>query len=481
MFLVCIVLVGAWAYLAAPSGEKCRAMWLFGLGLVAALIKIGLFQLTPQWRVIQPDTVSYNLNARAIALHWQGEAVSPLEYKLKGLTGLYEHSEETSRLCATSSSPLCLTFRDWYGDASQETEPPLWRAEHAFSVAHVIGSTDYLYTYYIALWFWLTDVTDSVVIFSNAIWAGFFPVAAFGIALALGASRKVALAAGGLALIDPSAGAVAAWLLKDTLICFVAMSFVYMALRVIREGWKWVPWLVFWAALLSIGRYGAFIGGLCASGAIAVYFIGRRQAQSASMLAVYMLAALFLSGIFFQSLYSGNELNAESILASVEKNAHKISIYSDKVRMGTDDTRDGLISQLKAAPTADVLLVFVKSAVHTLFAPYPWVAIYPGLVGTPSELYYPGVVLWVICLPGIFWAIWQGVRPARFNPVFGWLLLFLFSQFMAYTLAFGEWSTRQRVFALPAFFALAAIGGSDLRNRWRDFRKLKPMLVGKTT
>lgn len=92
---------------------------------------------------------------------------------------------------------------------------------------------------------------------------------------------------------------------------------------------------------------------------------------------------------------------------------------------------------------------------------YPWVILTDGLqFQSGIELYYLGVVLWIVCLPGIFWAVGQALRHPSFPAAFVGLVLG--ACLVAYILFLGEWSTRQRVFMLPIFFALAAIGWADL-------------------
>jgi hypothetical protein len=116
------------------------------------------------------------------------------------------------------------------------------------------------------------------------------------------------------------------------------------------------------------------------------------------------------------------------------------------------------------------LRALATAASRTLFAPYPWVAISDGLHRNGIELYYLGVVLWIICLPGVFWAIGGAFRNPNFSAVFVGSVLA--ACLLAYIVFLGEWSTRQRVFALPVFFALAAIGWADLVQRLRR-RKAK--------
>jgi hypothetical protein len=63
-------------------------------------------------------------------------------------------------------------------------------------------------------------------------------------------------------------------------------------------------------------------------------------------------------------------------------------------------------------------------------------------------------------LPGIACGIVIIIR--RFAPEGVILLVFLGSLLAAYTLFHGEWSTRQRVFVLPAFWAVGVLGWSSL-------------------
>ena len=154
--------------LARPTDRAIAALLVIG-GLCAALLKIWLFQQAPQWQDINPDSITYDLNAKAFAMHWQGKPVSADEYNLRGL-------------------------KVWYAAG---LHGPVWEPKDHLSYTSIIGSSDWLYTAYVGLWYWLAGVSQNMVIYSNAILAAFFPAAAFGLAAALGASRRVALLAGG--------------------------------------------------------------------------------------------------------------------------------------------------------------------------------------------------------------------------------------------------------------------------------------------
>ena len=220
------------AWVLAPRAERRAALALVLIGLIASFLKIAVFQQVPQWLDINPDSFTYELNARAFALHWDGILVNVESYNLRGLMGLQAvgaHGVE-------------------------------WLPHASLLYGVVIGSSEWLYTAYVGLWYWLIGVTQTTVIWSHALWAAFFPAAAFGIALSIGASKRVALAAAGLGLLDPSAGVNASWLLKDTLAGYLAMAAVWGALSFLRDGGK-SRLLVVILTLGALGsvRYVAFI------------------------------------------------------------------------------------------------------------------------------------------------------------------------------------------------------------------------------
>ena len=178
--------------------------------------------------------------------------------------------------------------------------------------------------------------------------------------------------------------------------------------------------------------------------------------------------------LFLTSLYSApHHFMAAGAGAPVRTTV--AAVYTLQAHEG-DLAADETTIRWKNALAENPPLAMLKSVAHTLFAPYPWVAIHPGLNWSSfSELYYPGVLLWILCLPGIFRAIAHLIRHG--GPAFWLVLLFLLSQLAAYTIWLGEWSTRQRVYALPAFFALAAMGAQDIFARWRSHRATRSQSV----
>ncbi len=203
--MLAIVTVTAYS-LTLPLQRK-SVLTLLVLGLLAAWLKVLVVQSAPQWHDVNPDSITYELNGRAFAAHWQGQPVDGDQYRLHGLAQRHAAGLHGSK----------------------------WQPDETLSYAFVVGSHEWLYAAYVGLFYRLGTNQPEVVIASNVLWAAFLPVAAFGIALALRASRDVALAAATLALIDPNTGVNASWLLKDTLASFLTMAAVW----VLMIWWHW--------------------------------------------------------------------------------------------------------------------------------------------------------------------------------------------------------------------------------------------------
>lgn len=435
--------VTATAVALAQRQDRLVVLALVGLGVLAAVVKILIVQALPQWHDINPDSITYGLNGQAFAAHWQGKSASLEDYRLRGLHQFHAAGQH----------------------------PPVWAPQDHLSYASVIGSHEWLYPAYVGLFYWLGEARAGAVIASNALWAAFFPAAAFGIAVALGASRRVALASAGFALIDPNAGVNASWLLKDTLAGFLAMATAWaLAAHLAEPQGRSVRRLAIAVAALGVlggVRFVAFVGFVLSLTLVACALAARRHVRPAVTLAAVAGLAWLGQGILdraphwdrlWEVSYSIQHYAAGLFTTPARAMKQGLDILrAEKGEVAADATT----LRWKDSLRTNAAFAVLRSVAHTLFAPYPWVAIYPGLTWRSfSELYYPGVLLWLLCLPGVVMAIANRLRTQE--PAFWFLLLFLLSQLAAYTLWQGEWSTRQRVFALPIIFALAAIGWSQL-------------------
>ena len=423
----------------AQRETRATVIGLVMVGCVLAALKIWLFQQAPQWHDTLPDAATYEWNARAMVDHWAGEDVSMQSYGLRGLAG---------------------------------SEQRVWKAEDAVSYASVIGSNDWLYTAYVATWFWFTGGGTPEIIYSNAWLAGFLPAAAFGIALALGANRRLAIFAGAVAAFDPNAGANASWLLKDTLAAFLAMAALWGTLVYCAER-RLVGLLV---AVVSFGLVGvtrqvAFFAGLAALVLCAGNWLLRKEYRTSVVICVAAVCAI---GVRFAILQLPVIVQPETTPGTIVNSMSSVLqggidiLMADAGSQNADETTNHWRDALRT----NFGFSIVKSVAHTLFAPYPWVALHPGMDWRSiSELYYPGVLLWIAMLPGIAFCIVVMIR--RLTPEAVVLLVFMGSLLLAYTVFHGEWSTRQRVFVLPAFWAIGVLGWSSLlawSKSWQGVR-----------
>lgn len=449
-----LAVVMATALVLAPAAQRRLVLVLLALGILAAWAKVSVFQMTPQWRDINPDSITYDLNGRAFAAHWQGQRVDHASFQLRGLA-------------------------HWHRAG---LHGPYWEPDDALSYAFVVGSHEWLYAAYVGLFHWLGDARSDTVIASHVLWAAFFPAAAFGIALTLGANRRVALAAAGLALIDPNAGVNASWLLKDTLAGFLTMAVLWALLTLLVEERARRGPVMFVAvtglAVLGGVRFVAYVGLMLAALFVALGLFYRKRAWPGLSFLGIVAVAWLCHGVIYTVPHVLKDQNAWTEPASappasaplVTAVVQSVEGANSILRANSgEEAADSTTLAWKETLRQDWLYAAVRSVAHTLFAPYPWVAWHPGLNWRSSnELYYAGVMLWLLCLPGFFAVIFRQICTA--GPGLWLVILFLASQLAAYTIWQGEWSTRQRVFVLPAVFALAAIGWHRLVAEWRRRR-----------
>jgi hypothetical protein len=83
-FLVVLTVVGLVAVTLAEKGIQKQVLVLCLMGFFASCFKIWAIHLTPQWRDVSSDSITYQLHAQALALHWLGYSVDAAAYQLNG-------------------------------------------------------------------------------------------------------------------------------------------------------------------------------------------------------------------------------------------------------------------------------------------------------------------------------------------------------------------------------------------------------------
>jgi hypothetical protein len=440
-----LLFVGAIATVLAERHQKGRTILLILAGFFAALLKIWIYQQAPQWNDISPDSVRYQLHAQALALHWKGESVDAAAYQLRGFLNWHQHLG------------------------------PYWRTETSIPYAYVFGSHEWIYTAILAWWKSISDQWVYWGVYSNAVWASTFPAASYGLAWRLTSSNRIATFAAIIALVDPLSGVNAAWLLKETFTGFIAVVAAWSVVRLLDSPTILITALAsVFIAVLGCTRYVAFVAILGSSTIIAISLLRKEHFRSLGHLSVAIIA----STIIFGSLYNfPRTMTGDTWITTLTS-----PLQSQKKTFTTDSTKntrtgDSSVIEWRSRWKSDPIGAAATSAARSLFAPYPWTAITHGLsYDNWVELYFPGMILWIIGLPGLIWGVIISLRNTSRESVF--LVLYMAAIFAAYTLFFGEWSTRQRVFMLPVFFTFSSIGWCHIfakkepghSSLWRQFK-----------
>lgn len=423
------------ALVASQSDPACRRQavgWAF-VGMLACLVKIALLQHAPQWLDVPWDAQKYQANAEALHLHWLGYAVDPEIYDLTG-----------------------------YSAGWNNLHGPLWKADAPITYTGVFGTYEWLYAAYGALWQFVAQDWVEWTIWSHAALAGIFPAGAFLLSRFLGTSQGAARLAALLVVLDPLTGTNAAWLLKDTLVAFLAVLALLAAAR-LKEHPRWTGAALLGIALglLAGGRlvaYLAIVIGLVVL-VVGLYRSGRRASvatlATGLILSLPILLILNVVPVQFSPSMAGKAV------------IQRIGAQTQTLRAQKgDEGSDAVVIDWRERLANDPLRAVATSVSRTLFAPYPWVMAKEGLTGSNHiELYYPGTIFWIVCLPLTAVGLLAGAR--RMAPESLWMLALLAALWLAYTVFLGEWSTRQRVFMIPVFFAFAALGFDTLRRRAR--------------
>lgn len=425
----------------APNGDRRLVATIWGLGLILAFAKLALVMQAPQWLDTPPDSLTYVQHAKAIWEHWQGEPVDAEQYLLKGF----------------------LSFHDHAGTG-------IWLPDAGLSFHSVLGTHEWIYAAYLALWWGATQQEDMFLLLAVASHAPFMaiPVAAsFAIAQLLSKSRLVGLLAAAMSAFDPSAAVNGSWLLKDSLATALVMLAIWSFI-VLLSGRKWDASFCIVCALGFLGAV-RFVGFLAVAGAgvvVVTFLMLQCRLRSATLLAGALAAASLVFALLYIAPFDGlqdiDESPANAFVLPLQAAGNTLASQNDPVI-------ENWVSRLETP-----ILAFATAVARTLFAPYPWVIITDGLDWrTGTELYYPGVLFWLISLPGLPLA----ARPLahRGGADTAFVLCTILFVVGAYLVVMGEWSTRQRAFLLPLLFALAAIGYADWTERrcyltkWKRF------------
>jgi hypothetical protein len=416
-----------WKLAAKPDRRQVGLWCLLGIGLFA--LKMLAVQWMPQWADTPIDSLKFQLNAEAMWMNWMGLPVDARAYSLGGYLNYWQAS---------------------LGDH--------WRPNAELSYVGVLGTHEWVYTAFLAAWLALGPDWEPWAMLANATMAGAFPAASFILVRQLGGRLAVAHLGALLVALEPSIAVNSAWLIKDTLAGFVALLVAITICRLHeRPNWGRLIALALALGLLAGIRFVAFaayVGALCA--VVAWLLRQRSWKQAVAYATAGALSLVVWAFLYFAPVLPSLDQWTNAIENPMQAQARTlVAVEGGK---GVDESVLAWTTLVQDRPA----WAAVRSVLRTLMAPYPWVAFTHGLSGTNHlELYLPGTALWILSLPAILVGM---LVAARQEPVkTGTLLSCLLLVAGAYILFFGEWSTRQRVFMIPLFFAFAAMGWDRIR------------------
>jgi len=408
-------------WLLAVKEDRRRVGYWCALGIALAVVKMIGIQMLPQWRDTPLDSITFQIHAEAMLLNWQGLPVNTSDYRLQ--------------------------------------IGPLWLPEARFAYVGAMGTYEWLYSAFLAGWKFMGEEWLTWAAMGNAAMAGAFPAASFILVRLLRGSVGVAHLGAVLVALEPSAAVNSAWLIKDTLAGFVALLVAITLCRLYaRPSWACIFALALAMGMLAGIRFVAYVAYIGAVLGLCLWLLRQKAWHK---LAAFSLAAALSVGVFVliyaAPLSPSFEQWTNALRGPVQAQIH--ILIADDVKKGADESVIVWRDYLREQPGWAI----ARSVARTLMAPYPWVAFTYGLSGNNHlELYLPGTAFWILCLPAIFAGM--VVALGRERVMTAVLLFYLVLLAGAYITYFGEWSTRQRIFMIPLFFAFAAIGWERLWN-----------------
>jgi 4-amino-4-deoxy-L-arabinose transferase-like glycosyltransferase len=423
--------------LADKEVKKLILFWLL-IGIIISIVKSMLVQMTPQWSDVPVDSLTYQLHAKALFLHWSGYPVDASEYKLAG-----------------------------YLNGWQSKYGPYWLPEPKISYAGVLGTREWFYAAFMAILNIAGDAKYGIL--ANAVMAGALPAASYLITRELGGSKRICHLAALFIAVDPSTAINSAWLIKDTLAALISAITIIAICKICKKpSFKFTLILAISLGLLSGVRYVAFIAFGVVIAGLLIFLLIKKSKWRTICFSAASLTSVFIWGLLY--IVPAINLPNQNLILFITSplQAQATTLKAKERETGSDESVIEWRTYLSEHPVKAT----VRSIARTLFAPYPWTIFQSKLSGNNHiELYLFGTFFWIIvALPGMFIGMSTAIKIGL--PAYV-LIALLITLTIPYLIFFGEWSTRQRVFMMPLFFSFAAIGWQQI---WYSLPHQKPKL-----
>ena len=429
--------------------ERIAVFTLFFIALSVILFEIWMIHQSDYGGIYLKDSAYYDMNARALVGHWNGEDILSSVYSLGGF-----HPQFTT-----------------------------WAANDWLDYSKVFNSWHTLYDIYLGLLYWVAGSELKYALIGNAIFLASISPLVYVIVLKLFNEKSHALLAASMIIIDPSFSAVGAFILKDSLAVFFFTTFILISVKVFTKK-KTILISTIWVILLSLlalVRLPIVIAVYATLILLLTIKEGRKRV-GIFFVAIVIVSSLLLSGVLAKPQTFISHLDDPSAYPVISVVGKRVGIFhnpraerkklADKKELEVSDKEQKSKSEY-AKPEKSMseyvkpesrLFKIVKSIVLTVAEPFPWVPFKHGFVISFQELFYPGTVLWIIGLPLCVYFL------VRIRAWSSQTILFIVIMSVTYVIlnmiAYGDLSPRHRVFILPVFWILSTGGGLRILNDW---------------
>ncbi len=423
IWLLAILVVLTLVMFLAERQDRRLIIKLMFIGFVLSSLKFFLISLFPQHGDLPVDSLVYKLNAQAIYMHQNGAAVDPYAYKLNGFLNYHLTS------------------------AAQE-----WGAKDVLSYSDVIGSYEWLYPFLLALHIYLGSQWQEWAMLTNLLLSSMMPAIVWLIAKEFGAP-PVGRWLGAFAMaLDPAVAVNSSWLLKDAL-ATALMAFSILAYTQFYNNPRKRQLVILFVSLVGLSMV-RFIGYVAlVSSIMVVLFLGREIIKKRWLCSAVLLSVF----VAFPVCYFAPQFE-QSPVRVFDKTFSRIYAPVATIKANsTEKTFDPAVEAWSQRLESGLIQAALHSAVRTILAPYPW-DLRPSRMTWVShtELHALGSLLWFPVLPFVVMGFFIILKRRSFIDISIFLTIVLLV--FAYTLTLGEWSTRQRAFMNPIFFAIFGLG-----------------------
>lgn len=502
MLIFCLLVVGlsliGLNLILAPRKFAKQSMSAFLFAGIIFSLGVEIVRSSQYGSLQFEDGNYYAAFAEGIKSHMEGHAIWVPRHNRPEHWRILPKGVETYTPTSNEEKLWSETYPDW--------EPFIWLPSHT---PHYPSKFDgpIIYPLVIASFSHFAGAAISSFIYVQVILLASLAQIIFLIGAALFRKAKYGWIAWGLILMDSGFLAIGAYHFKDTLIVWslylLALALLAMLRGSVRQGVLAVVIAVATIIFISLLRYPLYFSVILSLLFLFVSGIGLKKAHR---MLILFLGALGVVGGVVAMGGPDTLTNRTKVIDHLSFPIHLIRttfyrqqvIQLDKVKpkrqvgenavvTEQNEVDDKKVAQDWVSSTAErsgkanneqqneysIKVTFVSEGLlrkvavgtaRTFFAPYPWAIFKQGLIGTWPELFYPGMVMWILGLPLAFLFLPDAVKSK--DPVLYFLLGITIVCAVAYIAYDGEYSTRVRLMSMPLAWLMVTGGVRSIWGRW---------------